>query len=642
MRTLTVLLVLCVAAGMVFAVGIGQSKSFGNVQIRTSLNNRTIEHSTKDVTAWSLDENFDASSDLPAGWTTIDGDGDGQPWFIYSHNTHSGDNCAGSMYNASGNDDWLITPQVHINDGDTLYCWYASQDPSWCNEHIQILISTGTSDTSDFADTIYDYITPDTSWRQFVYGLEDYAGDDIYVAFRNIATDMFVLKVDDVKIGQRPTNDCAVEAIDTLSPYLDPGDEVTPAATIYNEGINSMSPDVICYIIHADDTIYTDTVTVSELGHDLHRDVTFPSHTLELYDAVYKIAFEISDATDEVEDNNTSSYYVYTYTTPKTVLFQEFTATWCTWCVYPAVALHQLKNELGDSVCIGSYHVWGSTSDPYWIGSEGDDLASEYGFDGIPSTACNGSQYLVGGSTGDLTNEYALYSSLYDALSSTKTPITLDFTISDATETGFDVSTTIEFLGELRGDLDLRIHYIITETNIAYHWEGAFALDSLFDVVRAILPNYDGVAVSGSTFTDEEHFDIDPSWNANNCYLIAFVQDGTNGEVFYSKEAKILPSGITEKTDIPEKFALSCNPNPFNSASAIKVNIPKNGRIKLAIYDIKGNIVETIADGEFSAGAHTFRWDGNDDNGNSLSTGIYFVRLDTENSTIVRKIALIK
>ncbi len=641
MRTLTMLLVLCVAAGMVFGVSIGQSKSFGNVQIRTSLNNRTVEHSTKDVTVWSLDENFDESSVLPFGWTSVDGDGDGQSWFIYSHNTYSGDNCAGSIYNASGNNDWLITPPIHINDGDTLYCWYASQDPDWCNEHIQILISTGTSDTSDFADTIFDYITPDTSWRQFVYGLEDYAGDDIYVAFRNIATDMFILKVDDVKIGQRPTNDCAVEAIDTLSPYLDPGDEVTPAATIYNEGSSSMSPDVICYIIHSDDTIYTDTVTVSELGHDLHRDVTFPAHTLDLYDAVYKIAFEISDATDEVEDNNTSSYYVYTYTTPRTVFFQEFTATGCYWCPYVAITLHQIKIDLADSVAVASYHIWGSYYSDEFATDENDNIAGGYGVDGIPSTVCNG-LYEIGGADTNLTRQYDTYLNAYNDIRQLPTPLILDFTISSATATGFDVSTNFEAVGELIDDIDYRLHYVIIETNMPYHWGLAIPLDSLFDVVRATLPNYDGVAVSGSTFTDEEHFDIDPSWNADNCYLIAFVQDGTNGEIFYSKEAKILPSGITEKTDIPEKFALSCNPNPFNSASAIKVNIPKNGQIKLTIYDIKGNMVETIADGEFSAGAHTFRWDGNDDNGNSLSTGIYFVRLDTENSTIVRKIALIK
>ncbi|MCD6595688.1 choice-of-anchor J domain-containing protein [bacterium] len=642
MRSITMLLVVCVIAGMVFGIGIGQSKNASGIQIRTSLNNRPATHSTKNVTVWSLDEDFDSSTELPTGWTTVDGDGDGQPWYIYSYNTHSGDNCAGSMYNASGNDDWLITPQVHIDAGDTFYCWYASQDPSYCDEHIQILVSTGTADVSSFTDTIYDYTTPDTVWRQFVYSLDTYAGQDIYVAFHNISVDMFVLKVDDVAIGQRPAYDGAVESIDTLSPYLDPGGDVTPAATVTNFGSGAISPDVICYVIHNGDTVNTETIAVTDIASGTSQDVVFSPYTLALYDAVYEIAFAISDTSDEVEDNNTSSYYVYTYTTARTVILQEFTATWCTWCSYPAVALHQLKDELGDSICIGSYHVWGETSDPYWIGDEGDDLASGYGITGIPSTACNGSFYIVGGSTGDLTNEYALYSSIYNAVLETKTPMTLDFTISSATATDFDVSTTIEILGELKDGLDLRIHYIITETDIAYHWEGAFPLDSLFDVVRAILPDYAGVAVSGTTFTDDKHFTIDPSWNADKCYLTAFIQDGTNGEIFYAKETKILPDGIAEKNNLPGKLALDCNPNPFNSSTEIKVNVPESGKIKLAIYDLKGRSIKTIDSGEFESGTHNFRWDGDDNSGNTVSTGIYFVKLDTGKSTLIRKIALIK
>lgn len=642
MRSIAVLMVVCLVVGALF--GIEASKYGPHLRITKNFQ-PTEKNNTKDITSWKLNENFDSSDELPTDWTTVDGDGDGRPWFIYEYNTHSEPNVAGSWYNASGNDDWLITPQITIESGDTLYCWYASQDPSWCDEHIQILVSTGTNDVSDFADTIFDYTTPDTAWREFVYGLDEYAGEDIYIAFRNISVDMFVLKVDDVRVGILPEYDAAVSAIDTLSPFYDVDDEITPITTVSNQGSQTIDVDVTCYIVHSEDTLSTELLTVTELAPGSSEDLTFSSFTLDISDAVYEIVFvaENEFEEEELEVDNISRYYAYTYTTPRMVLFQEFTATWCTWCPYPAVALHQLKQELGDSVVIASYHIWGEDSDPYWIGAIGENLAEAYGVGGIPATACNGSMYLIEGSTGDISNEYTLYSGVYDYIASTKTPITLSTTISSATETEFDVEATVDVVAELRGALDLRLFYVITETDIAYSWDpGEVPLDSLFDVVRAMLPSYEGVLVSGTSFTDNQTFTLDPSWNADNCYLITFVQDGINGEVFYAIEEKIITDDVKEKPEKPGILALECSPNPFNSNVEITVDIPIDGEMKLTVYDINGRPVNCIYNAAVESGRHNFHWTGTNNDNNPVPSGLYFVRLQTEKSSLTRRIVLVK
>ena len=637
------LLVAILAAFFVAVFGaVGMERGVSRVMVRRHLAKPSLSV-PKDVTTWKLNEDFDASDSLPAGWTTVDGDGDGYPWFIYIYNTHSGPNCAGSIYNSSGNNDWLITPPVSVDAGDTLYFWFAAQDPSWCNEHLQVLISTATSDTADFEDVILDTVLADTSWHSFTYDLSAYAGQTIYIAFKNIAVDMFIIKVDDVQVGQLPAYDGAVLAVDTINPYIEPHGTFTPMVTVQNLGSSPLEAEVYCYIVHSSDTVHVDSMEVSGLGYAESEVLSFPPVTLDIPEAVYQVMFEISNPADSNVENNYSGIYVYTYSTQRTVFLQEFTATGCTWCPYPAVALHRLKNELGEDVVIASYHIWGDYySDPFALDAN-DSLASFYNITGIPSTACNGDMYTVGGSTGDLDDEYNMYYSIYEYISSTKTPVTLDVEITSASESGFDVHANVQVLGELaEEDVDLRLHYVITETNIPYHWDpGDVPLDSLFDVVRANLPDLGGVSVVGTDFDDNQHFALDPAWDADNCYLIAFVQDGVTGEVFYAVEEKIIPT-LVKDSHKPTKLALGCSPNPFNSASEIDVNLPYDGELSLAVYDVAGHPVRTLADGNYEAGTYSFRWDGTDELAHQVPSGVYFVKLSFDGRTISRKLVLVK
>ncbi len=638
MKKYAVLIAVVLVMGI--AMGLGPSKANWWEQKPHFTTHRAT--APKEATTWKLNENFDASDSLPPGWTTIDGDGDGYAWFIYSYNAHSEPHSAGSYYNSSGNNDWLITPPVSIDAGDTLYFWFAAQDPDWCNEHLQVLISTSTVDTADFDEVILDTVLSDTSWHPFVYDLSAYDGQTIYIAFRNIGVDMFILKIDDVQIGQLPPCDAQISAVDSLSPFIDPGSEYTPMANVTNLGSNPLDATAVCYVIHQDDTISVDTAEVSGVPYGETQLVTFPTITLDLLDAVYQVVFEVFAAGDSNFANNSDSTYVFTYTTPRAVLFQEFTATGCTWCPYPAVALHRLKLELGDSVAIASYHIWGASyHDPFWY-TAGDTIAAYYGVSGIPSTACNGSLYMIGGSTGDVDTEYVMYSYVYDAIAATKTPIVVDVDIPSVTETGFDVEATVTVVGEILGDPDIRLHYVITETNIPYHWDpGTIPLDSLFDVVRVTLPDIWGVPVTGSEFTDTRHIDLDPSWDANNCYLIAFVQDGINGEVYYAVEKKIEPSDVKESRT-PGALKLTCAPNPFNPTGRVEVYLPDAGRMNLTIYDITGRPIRTLADGMYSSGTHAFTWDGKDDLSNPVASGVYFVRLSAGGKELTHKVALIR
>jgi photosystem II stability/assembly factor-like uncharacterized protein len=95
---------------------------------------------------------------------------------------------------------------------------------------------------------------------------------------------------------------------------------------------------------------------------------------------------------------------------------------------------------------------------------------------------------------------------------------------------------------------------------------------------------------------------------------------------------------VDEKKKIPSSFSLSQNyPNPFNPTTAIRYQLSVNSNVKLRIYDILGRLVNTLIEERQTAGIHTVTF-----NANSLSSGIYFYRLEAGNFIEIKKMILIK
>ena len=80
-----------------------------------------------------------------------------------------------------------------------------------------------------------------------------------------------------------------------------------------------------------------------------------------------------------------------------------------------------------------------------------------------------------------------------------------------------------------------------------------------------------------------------------------------------------------------ESFALEQNyPNPFNSGTVIPFNLAHSDRVELALYNLTGQKVTTLAEGAREAGAYTVKWDGRDGRGQVLASGVYLYRLRAE------------
>lgn len=103
------------------------------------------------------------------------------------------------------------------------------------------------------------------------------------------------------------------------------------------------------------------------------------------------------------------------------------------------------------------------------------------------------------------------------------------------------------------------------------------------------------------------------------------------------------PVGIGGRGSSPAAPVLHQNaPNPFNPSTSISFFLPARARVSLRVYDVQGRLVRTLIDAEVDGGDRSTRWDGRDERGNSLSSGVYFYQLRFEDKTLTRKMVLLK
>ena len=106
-----------------------------------------------------------------------------------------------------------------------------------------------------------------------------------------------------------------------------------------------------------------------------------------------------------------------------------------------------------------------------------------------------------------------------------------------------------------------------------------------------------------------------------------------------------VPDGGTGADDVsvPTRYVLYQNvPNPFNPNTSIQYNIIEDVRVNLAIYDVAGRLVRTLVDKNQRASLYQVTWDGVDNAGQTVATGIYFYRLTAGNFVETRKMLLLK
>ncbi len=105
----------------------------------------------------------------------------------------------------------------------------------------------------------------------------------------------------------------------------------------------------------------------------------------------------------------------------------------------------------------------------------------------------------------------------------------------------------------------------------------------------------------------------------------------------------LLPPPTFNLEALPQTYALfPAHPNPFNPETTIPFYLPAAGRLSLTVYDLLGRPVRTLIDGPMRAGYHNLTWRGNDDDGRSVGSGLYFIEMRASQWRQIRKVMLLK
>ena len=84
------------------------------------------------------------------------------------------------------------------------------------------------------------------------------------------------------------------------------------------------------------------------------------------------------------------------------------------------------------------------------------------------------------------------------------------------------------------------------------------------------------------------------------------------------------------------------SPNPTSKGTVISFNAPKASHVSLSIFNVNGQLVRTVQDGQVAAGTHNIAWDGTDSNGARVARGVYFCRMSADEFSATEKVVLLK
>lgn len=103
----------------------------------------------------------------------------------------------------------------------------------------------------------------------------------------------------------------------------------------------------------------------------------------------------------------------------------------------------------------------------------------------------------------------------------------------------------------------------------------------------------------------------------------------------------LVPTGVNAEA-VPRGMSLRSYPNPFNPSTTIRYSLLETGRVRLAIYDVTGRLVRTLVDGVRDAGDQQVFWDGKDDRGSLVGSGVYVYQLEAGSKSLTRKMSLLR
>jgi hypothetical protein len=180
---------------------------------------------------------------------------------------------------------------------------------------------------------------------------------------------------------------------------------------------------------------------------------------------------------------------------------------------------------------------------------------------------------------------------------------------------------------------------------ITLHWDHATDGDfDYFAVYRGTVSGFNpkgAPAISKLTATE---FNDDNLVAGDKYYYRLSSFDFSGNESEFSPEIAMVVTSVDQNGNaVPTEYALGQNyPNPFNPVTTIKYQLPQTGHVRLSVYSVLGSEVRRLVDRTQDAAYHTVVWDGLDDQGNQVPSGVYFYQIQSGAFSAMKKMTLMK
>jgi hypothetical protein len=322
---------------------------------------------------------------------------------------------------------------------------------------------------------------------------------------------------------------------------------------------------------------------------------------------------------------------------PRTVLLESFGSVACPDCADARIAVETQDVDTEDRVVAIEYHVGGPLVTP------GVDLRQvAYGDPDIPTTFFDGADPVSGG--GDVTG---LFADRVGNRLAEPSPLIFDAvaTFSAAALAG-SLEVEIQLEEDIATPSDWTIRAVFVEDAVSQCC-GPGGESSWNRVVRRILTGRPlAVGTAGSIQFEQWDQALDPFWEVTRLSAVIWVQRDSDNAVLGATLAAdgggLQPLPVTG-LDTSIVNLLPSRPNPLRSGQTrIPFTLPGPDRVRVEILDAAGRLVRVLTDETRGEGVHDVPWTGVDAAGNPVTSGVYFVRLETGTAVRSRKILVVR
>jgi len=559
-----------------------------------------------------------------------------------------------SSYMPAGTaDDWLISPSMTIVEAGTAVLWNARGLAELRLDGMEVRVSTTDNNIQSFTDVIYSSEEESAELTQRSASLNDYIGQQIFIAFINNSTDKYLLIVDDIIVTTIDPSNASITSVVT-APYQLKNQDISIAINVSNNGGLELNSLDLKWSDGIND--YEESITGLSLETGESTIITSSTSFIANENIVYPLEITISNPNNE-QDSDMSDNTVLTeisgiaYIPNKKVVGEEGTGTWCGWCPRGTVALDSMEAFFNEEFIGIAVH----NSDPMVVAEYDEGL----GFQGFPG--------------GKINRAFNISPSKFrlglDIARNEVSPMAIDLvaTGSENDRTVF-VEVSTESVTQLL-DKDYRMSVIITEDNVTGTSSGydqtnnfsglepgllvgvdgvdwttlpdpVLAADMEYDhVARAILGGFEGLAgsipsnlSSGDITTEEFSWDVPSSIDMSQLYAIALIIDNATGAILNAEKSEI--QTVTSSKETFDNSMVNIYPNPTSQFVTLDFTLNSNSEVNLHVLNGVGKVVSNEYLGRLSGSLQRFY------DVSSLPNGIYIFKITIDNKVSSKKVII--